>query len=107
VEAELGALIEAVRQSQDLGQLRAWRARVEAEPPSRTRERALAWLFLAEAEGLLASGRVREAYGPMLTAYSYARTAGDAEAFLRAREGVTRLREFRDAGSPKRRKRRR
>ncbi len=107
MESELLALIEAAREVRDRTTLRAWRERVEALPPSRLRERALAWLFLAEAEGLLASGRVREARGPMLTAYSYARTAGDAEAFLRAREGEARLREFRDPGPVKRRKRRR
>ncbi len=101
------ALIEAAREVRDRATLRAWRERVEALPPGRLRERALAWLFLAEAEGLLAAGRVREARGPMMAAYSYARTARDAEAFQRAREGEARLRDVRDPGPLKRRKRRR
>jgi len=107
VDAELLALIEAVREERESATLRAWRARVEALPPGRLRERALAWLFLAEAEGLFAAGRVREARGSMMTAYSYARTARDAEAFRRAREGEARLGDARDPGPTKRRKRRR
>ena len=107
MEEKLSALIAALKEERDRSRVRAWRERVEALPPSPLRERALAWLFLVEAEGLLASGRIREALGPMTTAYSYARTARDVEAFRRARLGVARLRDAWNPGTPRRKRRRR
>ena len=93
---ELKAVIAAVRLGSD-GRLRSDQVRrllefFEAQPPSRRREQALAWLFLAEAELRRRRGRAREALGPASTAYAYARAARDGEAFARAREAIAALR---------------
>ena len=81
--------------------------RVEAEPPSRARERALAWLFLALARRLLASGRVREAQAAVWTALSYARTGGEPEVYRGGRELEGKLAGTRWASTGRRRKHRR
>ena len=107
---ELLAVVRTLREAQEGAveneTLRRWLAWAEAQPPSPERERALAWVFLARAEALLAQGRVREAWGPMLAAYSYARTARESEVFLRATEGLEKLAAAREP-RPGRGKRRR
>ncbi len=81
--------------------------RVEAEPPSRGRERALAWLFFALARRQLAAGKPQEARAAAWTALSYARTGEASEVYLAARELEAKIAEPRSAGPGRRRKHRR
>ncbi len=100
------ALREARERPVEGDALRRWQDWVEAQPPTPERERALAWVFLARAEALLAQGKVREAWAPMISAYSYARTVRESEVFLRATEGLEKLAAAREP-RPARGKRRR
>lgn len=100
------ALAEA-RAPEATGELHRRIERVEAEPPSRSRERALAWLFLALARRLLASGRVREAQAAVWTALSYARTGEELEVYRSGRELEGKLAGTRWVGAGRRRKHRR
>jgi hypothetical protein len=106
----LRELALALAEARDPGALRELQkrvGRVEAEPPSKGRERALAWLFYALARRRLAEGRVREAEAALLNAVSYARTGADSEAYRAARELEESLAESRSAGPGRRRKHRR
>ncbi len=106
---ELRAVIHALRDARgrpvEAEALRRWLAWAEAQPPTPERERALAWVFLARAEALLSQGKVREAWAPMFSAYSYARTARESEVFVRAEEGLSKLAAAREPRPNKRRRR--